>query len=440
MTETTTAPDYTGAKEQFLAAGRKVPLWPAAVSIAASWVWAPALFTSAEVAFNWGWQGLAWFTIPNVLVLIIFGWFANKMRGRLPDGFTLSGYMREAYSRRVQRAYIGQLSALAICSFAVQMVAGGAVIAFITGWDYWIITVLMAAAALAYSAAGGLRASIAADFFHIGMTLLVVLTFAPAVIASVGLDTIWAGISNTPTDPWALALGFGIPTAIGLLSGPFGDQSFWQRSFAIRTRDVRNAFTLSAFIFALVPLLMGVLGFAASGAGLTPADTQLVNVEAVYGLLPAWAILPFTVMVIGALVSTMDNNLVSASALIGHDLTTHGNPITRGRIAMIATAIVGAAIANIPGISVTVLFLIYGTLRASTLAPTVLTFTLAKRPPTEPGMFWGIVLALTIGLPVFIYGSFVPDAASIKTLGSVLTIGIAATIVLATTRTKENKA
>lgn len=417
-------------KERFFTAGRRVPLVPSAVSIAASWVWAPALFVSAEVSYKWGWQGLAWFLIPNVAVLIIFGFFAQRVRDRLPQGFTLSGFMRETYSRRVQRAYLGQLSALALCSFAVQMVAGGAVIAFITGWNYGLITVLMAAAALTYSSLGGLRASIAADFFHIGTTIAVVVTFAPAVLGAVGADTIAAGMSSSGVDAWAVALSFGIPTAIGLISGPFGDQSFWQRTFATRARQVRNAFTLSAFIFAIVPLSMAVLGFAAAGAGLVPDSEQLVNVETVYALLPTWTVIPFTIMVVGALVSTMDNNLVSVSTLTGHDLTTTGHPINRGRVVMAATAILATAIANVPGITVTHLFLIYGTLRASTLAPTVLTLTLKRRLPSEPGMFWGIILALLIGLPVFLYGSFAEGADAYKTVGSILTIGIAATTVL----------
>lgn len=428
----TTTTKHQQTKESFFAASRGVPLWPAAISIAASWVWAPALFTSAEQAFTNGWMGLAWFTIPNILVLIVFAWFAERMRGRLPDGFTLSGYMKARYSPRVQRVYIGQLSALAICSFAVQMVAGGSVIAFITGWDYWIITVLMAAAALSYSAISGLRASIAADFFHIAMTILVVISFAPAVINNVGLDAVARGMSSAHVDPWALALSFGIPTAIGLMSGPFGDQSFWQRSFAIQVQHVRRAFTLSAFFFAIVPLSMAVLGFAAKGVGLTPESAQLVNVQAVYDLLPPWAIIPFTIMVIGALVSTMDNNLVSSSTLMGHDLTRTGNPIARGRVAMLAAAVVGTAVANIPVITVTILFLIYGTLRASTLAPTVLTFILDKRPPSERGVFWSIVGALTLGMPLFLYGSFVDGAEVFKTLGSITTITVATITVLAT--------
>ena len=35
-------------------------------SIAASWIWAPALFVSVQLAYEKGIAGIFWFTIPNV--------------------------------------------------------------------------------------------------------------------------------------------------------------------------------------------------------------------------------------------------------------------------------------------------------------------------------------------------------------------------------------
>ena len=427
-------------KEKFFTANRGIPFIPAAFSIAASWVWAPALFTSGEVAYKYGWQGIAWFVVPNVLVLILFAWFAARIRDRMPHGFTLSDYMRHTYSIRVGRVYVVQLSALAICSFAVQLIAGAAVICFITGWGYLAVTAGLTLTALVYSFAGGLKASVTADFMHIALTLLVVLTFAPAVVSSVGLSTVAEGLSSADVDPWALAVAFGIPTAIGLMSGPFGDQSFWTRSFAIKRTAVAKSFVTGGFIFATVPLLMATLGAAASGSGIMVDNPQLANVIAVQELLPSWAIVPFAVMVIVALVSTMDNNLISFATLTGHDMQSESrDPITSGRIVMVIAALVALGIANVPGITVTTLFLIYGTLRATTLAPTIITLW-RERPAAERGIFWGTLIAAAVGLPVFIYGSFTPGADWAKPIGSVLVIGISFAIVLTTTRLKEHKA
>src|SRR5690625_7566012 len=105
-------------KEKFFTANRGIPFIPAAFSIAASWVWAPALFTSGEVAYKYGWQGIAWFVGPNVLVLSLFAWFAARMRDRMPHGFTLSDYVRRTYRSRVGSGQVVQLSALAISKLA----------------------------------------------------------------------------------------------------------------------------------------------------------------------------------------------------------------------------------------------------------------------------------------------------------------------------------
>lgn len=37
-------------------------------------------------------------------------------------------------------------------------------------------------------------------------------------------------------------LSFGLPTAIGLISGPFGDQCFWQRAFSTKENKIGKAF------------------------------------------------------------------------------------------------------------------------------------------------------------------------------------------------------
>lgn len=51
----------------FCTGGRNIGWVMSALSIAATWIWAPALFTSAEAAYTKGFAGLFWFLAPNVL-------------------------------------------------------------------------------------------------------------------------------------------------------------------------------------------------------------------------------------------------------------------------------------------------------------------------------------------------------------------------------------
>lgn len=414
---------YRATKSHFLVANREVTRIPAAFSIAAAWVWAPALFIAAEKAYTQGWVGLFWFTVPNVACLIIFAFFAKRVRDMFPGGFTLSDFMRTRHSKRVQRLYIFTLGTLAACSFAVQLLAGGKIIATLSGLPYPLVTVLLALIPIGYSLYSGLKASIISDFLQMAVILVVGGSIVYyAIDAGGGFDTVVRGLygkSGTfqnlfSGDGLSVLYTFGIPVTIGLLSGPFGDQSFWQRAFAVEKRSVRPSFIAAAFIFALVPLMLSLLGFLAAGAGLSISNTSRVNMETVVQLLPGWVIVPFVYLLLAGLVSTLDSNLSAISSLAGHDLLSarrtcedaseRKTVIRYSMTAMVALAVCGVLIANVPGLTILYLFLFYGTLRASTLLPTIITI-LRKRRVSEAGMFYGILTSLVVGLPIFAYGN-----------------------------------
>ena len=82
------------SKEGFLVAGRQVGWFLGGSSIAASWIWAPALFVSVQLAYQKGLAGIFWFTFPNIIALVIFAFLAPKIRELLPDGFTFPQYIK----------------------------------------------------------------------------------------------------------------------------------------------------------------------------------------------------------------------------------------------------------------------------------------------------------------------------------------------------------
>lgn len=150
--------------ESFHVADRRIGATVAAMSIAATWIWAPSLFTSSEMAYTRGVPGMFWFLVPNVLCLIIFIPFAKKIRRQYPEGITLTGYMAERYrSPKVKGVYSFQLGALAVLSTAVQLLAGGKTLALLTGLPFWSMTLALAAIAYSYSRFSGIKASVATD-------------------------------------------------------------------------------------------------------------------------------------------------------------------------------------------------------------------------------------------------------------------------------------
>jgi Na+/proline symporter len=80
------------------------------------------------------------------------------------------------------------------------------------------------------------------------------------------------------------------------------------------------------------------------------------------------------------------------------------NVLRVARFSVLGISIAAVGVSLIPGITILSLFLFYGTLRSSTLMPTLI--ILFKRHVSARGVFWGMLLAMTFGLPVYLIGEF----------------------------------
>ena len=237
--------------ERFCVGSRSENWLMSALSIAATWIWAPALFVSTEKAYSTGWVGLFWFLVPNALCLVIFIPFAKKIRKEMPEGMTLSGYMKEKYqSDGVKRVYLFQLIGLSVLSTGVQLLAGSQILSAVTGISFKTMTILLACIAISYSLFSGIKASMLTDAIQMVFMLVACSLFVIFGVRNTGTQGIIQGLSGISGDCTTLFSGkgveiflaFGLPTTIGLLSGPFGDQSFWQRAYNLRqihTADCR---------------------------------------------------------------------------------------------------------------------------------------------------------------------------------------------------------
>lgn len=428
-------------KEQFLLANRKLQFTESSFSIAASWVWAPSLFISAFQAYSHGWVGLFWFCVPNFLCLILFALLVDKIVNRFPDGYSLSEFMGETYSFRVQSLYWISLIGLSIGAFATQVVAGSKFLNTVAGIDYFVCTLILTLIPLSYSLYFGLKASVVTDYIK-----MVLLYFAGIIMVGLtlyyanGLNSITEGINGINKDYKSLFdqnginlfLTFGLPTAIGLLSGPFGDQAFWQRAFSINSGYRKKCFFLASFLFIIVPITMGLIGFSAAGSGFKTPNVQFVNLEFVGSVLGTVGLVLFSIIVLSSVTSILDSKFCAVSSIAGHDISNKFNidnhSLSVSKLSMVILAIISLMIANIQNIQLVYLFLIYGALRASTLLPTIMTI-MYKNRIHESGVFFGILFSLFVGVPIFAYG-LLNKIPSITVLGSLGGVLIPAVIIL----------
>lgn len=409
------------SKKSFLVANRNVNWIVGGTSIAASWIWAPALFISVQMAYQKGLAGIFWFTTPNILALALFAIFAPTIRKKFPEGFTLPQFIKHKLkSNRVHKMYLVPYIFYQIMAVTVQLFAGGSLFSLLTGIPLIIIMPLLALTALTYTLISGLKASITTDFLQIGLIVVLGAILIPLTInAAGGTNSIingLHGIENVPNilDP-TVAFSFGIVTSIGLIAGAISDQQYWQRSFAIKQRDLRKAFIFGAILFGIVPLALSVLGFIAANpsASITlpqGIDVSMIGVQTVASLLPKWALLLFVIMLLAGLSSTLDSGLTAAASLYVTDVTPtidDNTAIAKSRKAMIGITIVGLAIAlaviYVPNFGLQHLWWVFNTIAACIMVPTIL--ILYSNNLNEKGIFYGILIAFLMGIPGFIYGN-----------------------------------
>lgn len=430
----------------FMAAGRQVNWVLGAVSIAVSWIWAPALFVSVQQAYQQGLPGLAWFVLPNIICLFIMAPLARRIRLNLPAGYTQPEWIRARFDEKTHKLYMFVFFWYQLMAVTVQLYAGGSIFALLTGVRVETVMLVLATTTLAYGMISGMRASIITDFIQYALILVGGLVIIPWTISAAGGTTaITGGIGGVGGAHPSLfdkdvALNFGIITTIGLISGVLSDQQHWQRAFTIRQKDLQKAYFLAGILFGIVPISLGLLGFLAANPvtqiSLPPGtDPSMIGVAAVAKYLTKEAVILFIVMLLAGLCSTLDSGLCAASSLFAMNcvkftdrerqlLETSTRPdadqtiveerqaldkriVKLGRIAMVVITLAGLAVSfsvlYIPGFGLKYLWWIFNTVAACVAIPTVL--SLYWNRLDAKGVFLGVLIAFVLGVPAFVYAN-----------------------------------
>jgi len=399
----------TETKNEFLVANREIGTQKLAFSIAATWIWSTALFVSATLAFNFGLAGAFWFCFPNFITLVVFGYFAARARRLHPDGFTMPHFMEKFHGRRVNAIYLFQALALMIMGFAAQTIAGISVLNILTGIPMWIWSFVVVAIVVSYILLGGVRASILTDNIQILLILLVVFVVLPMILfIPENLSAVLAGIGGKTglytsifsAEGWEVFLAVGLMTSLSLMVATYGDQTLWQRIYSAKIESVSRGFYLAACIFIIVPITMSLLGFIAAGSGMVINNPSNVTIETAISIFPTIIAVLFLLMILSALLSTMDSLASAVSSLTVQDLSkylkldvsTDVNVVKVARYGILLLCIGALIIANTPGMQLLYIFLFYGTLRASTAFPLIL--TMLKKKLNSKGILVGVLMGM----------------------------------------------
>lgn len=413
--------DRSHKGDDFLVMQRKLGVTRGSLSIAVSWIWAPAVFICSLQAYTQGLPGIFWFTLPNIITFFVFVPIALRLRERLPEGYTISQLFSTMYPDDKRPHYASMIVSFGyqLGAVIINCVAGATLINLLAGIPFTAGVLMMAGLALSYSLISGLRASVQSDVIQMLMILVVAIVIVPlAYFAAGGFETLNAGLGGVSGefrnifDP-GVAFAFGIATSIGLISGPVADQMFSQRAFAAKKGSIIPIFVIGGLLFGIVPIVLSLLGFIGAGSVITGSelavtDPQMVGPEVVAHFLPSWALMLFAVMAFAGLTSTLDSAFSAIGSLWATDAnqkSDHQDDVSAIRAArkgMLIFSIVGVAIALLQPQLLWV-FLIYGALAASLFFPVVL--TLFGKKPSSTSVFLGIAAGILFGTPLSIYAN-----------------------------------
>ncbi|MCB0419808.1 MAG: hypothetical protein KDD61_02370 [Bdellovibrionales bacterium] len=454
------------SKEGFLLANRSVVWWLGGPSIAASWIWAGALFVSVQQSYQQGLPGLFWFLLPNVIALLIFVFLGPRIRTKFKNGYTLPQWIHyKLQSNKVHKLYLFPFFFNQLVAITFNIFAGATMIYLVTGIHIAVGMPVLVGIALVYSLISGLNASIITDFVQMTLILIACFLIVPwAVYSAGGLSAIVDGLGGVTGEfrdvfnP-SVAFSFGIVTSIGLISQTVSDQQFWQRCFALKEKHIAKAFIFGALLFGIVPLLLSLLGFLGANPNLSiqlppNMDPSMIGISTASQLLPLGAVMIYVIALLGALSSTIDSGIAATASLYSTDVVKYSlqereaflkkslgkklsqkeleciekiNPavLKNSRYSMIVVSIVGLLVAYgvhyITAFGVKHLFLISISVVACVSVPTVLSLYWDRLDPK--GVFWGVLIAFVVGLPNSILASHYNNS-TWNVLNSLFMIGI----------------
>jgi solute:Na+ symporter, SSS family len=323
--------------EDYVVAGRRLPIHMAAASIMATWFAAETLMGASETAYDYGFQGVVFDPFGASFCLFLSGLFFVRLMRRAKY-ITIVDFFERRYNKTmIILSVIAQM--LTYFSWtAAQIVAGGAIAQGIFGVDpTWGMVIIITIVA-AYTTMGGMLADTMLDFFQMFLTAGgITLVFISMLIAVGGFPGLINGAGSTyVSEPFTLLpiagegyLGYTGLTgwmywlaawmAIGL--GSVATQDLMQRSMAARNQATSVYGSYGAGVlylfFGIMSPLIGIMVYKLS-PGLE--DTSYLLVSAAMTHLPPILTAIFIAALTSALMSTSDSSLLAGASAFTENL------------------------------------------------------------------------------------------------------------------------
>ncbi len=420
---------HDGTIETFFAANRNVGVFGIAVSTAVSWQWADNLFSTAQVGYDYGIQGIIWFALTTIISFVIFAFIAEKIRSQAPNALTIPEFVTSKCnkSKSVHIAMTVAIILFQIFALTLGATVTGLLLNAAFGFNYIVCASTAIILALVYSMISGLKASVVTDVVQ--FVMMFVLMIIIIGIVAIGIDTsmitsdLIYGKERQFVDffNYDLVMGFGIPMAIILFVTPIVDQMIFQRLVAYKEgSDPIKPFLWAGVICAAFVLIFSVIGIFGQvlvvEGSIRIVDTQMTVIEVVRHIMPEFGLTLFIIAFLGTVFSTTDSVYSAVSSLVGMDIykkyylkdkkNIDAKILRVGRIAMLFSAVF-AIVISLTKLNILWILFIIGAVGSTVAMPVLFAIYSKKLAPRY--VMLGIIFALIVSLPLSIYGNVVGD-------------------------------
>lgn len=353
-----------------------------ATSIAATWVWAPAIFVASSMAYFNGLYGFLWFLIPNFLTLILFGYITQHFCNT-KDTTTFTNVVDVIPYKRQKILHSSVSAILNVASTAVQIIGLHTLLQiFFPAAPLYISAILVSIFCYMYTKLGGIKTCIISDKYKYFIMLLVGLILVGIIITKSDINNINLYGLNNP-EFLDISLSTGIIGAIGLFSAPFVDNTFWQRVFSIEKTEVFKTFCWSSLYFLIIPTLFGLIGFLASSF-ITSNEWAITNTFGDNLYIKCL----LSIAIFSALIATIDSNLCAIYSLSSKLLESVKD------YSMEISLLIASCVVIIFEPTIIQMWLVYGTIRTAIAIPTTL---IIYNKFDENRLFYSTMCAVLIG-------------------------------------------
>merc|ERR1719238_174408 len=157
--------------EFFNTAGRDVKVGLTAAVIVSQWTWAATLLQSSNVAWAYGVSGPFWYASGATIQILLFGILAIEIKRRAPHAHTVCEMVRARWGKAAHVTFLIFCFLANIIVTSMLLLGGAATVNALTGMDISLASFLIPWGVIFYTAAGGLKATFLASYFHTAIIL-----------------------------------------------------------------------------------------------------------------------------------------------------------------------------------------------------------------------------------------------------------------------------